>query len=129
MKEYSDKIIDLLIEFIQYANEESQDEFTIEQVYSLMDAFDPDLKHQIIMKIMIGETKNKISIYKDNSSNYYSKIDIVKELRKIYGISLMEAKDYADQAEKTITEIPIYIETFKRRILRKNLEKFGAIVV
>lgn len=128
MKDYSDKTIDLVFDFIKYVNEESDDGVTVEQVYAMLDAFDPNLKDEIIMRAIMGDHKRQIKIRANGKQTGY-KINAIKELRSYFGLTLKEAKEYADSAEHKLTHIPYDIGLKERIEFMKKLESFGYTVI
>ncbi len=96
IKKYSKALIIPTIEFIRAAKAEVGNALGEEQINSLLDAFDPALKAQVFMELLIGNI-GIIHIQRDQT--FYSqqkKITAIKAVRRVAGIGLKEAKDIVD---------------------------------
>src|SRR6056297_3623865 len=97
-RKYSRKLIYSATAFIRAANEELEDGIGEDQVYAMLDAFDPALKKQLLMEMLMGNIGGPMrvqAVWKDGKK----KIEAVKEIRAATGFSLKEAKEVADIAD------------------------------
>jgi len=100
---FSNKMIHAAMQFVNIAEYELGG-IGKEKVYSMLDAFDPDLKHDIIMKAMItGRSGGTVSIARDNTVSQVTgngnKINAIKHIRAFSGLGLKEAKEITDRAD------------------------------
>lgn len=100
---FSNKMIHAAMQFVNLAETELGG-IGKEKVYSMLDAFDPDLKHDIIMKTMItGHSGGIVSFARDHSVSQVTgngnKIQAIKQIRAFSGLGLKEAKEITDRAD------------------------------
>jgi len=103
-RKYSRKLIHNAVEFLRAANEELEDGLGEEQVYAMLDAFDPALKRQLMMEMLMGQTGSVIRI-QSTRSEMRQKIEAIKYVRSATGLGLKEAKEVIDTADYGVGEI------------------------
>jgi len=103
-RKYSRKLIYSAAAFVRAANEELEDGIGEEQVYAMLDAFDPALKKQLLMEMLMGNIGGPMrvqAVWKDGKQ----KISAIKEIRAATGFGLKEAKEVLDIADYGVSEI------------------------
>jgi len=103
-RKYSCKLIYSAAAFIRTANEELEDGIGEDQVYAMLDAFDPALKKQLLMEMLMGNIGGPMrvqAVWKDGKQ----KINAIKEIRAATGFGLKEAKEVVDIADYGVGEI------------------------
>ena len=103
-RKYSRKLIYSAAAFIRAANEELEDGIGEDQVYAMLDAFDPALKKQLLMEVLMGNIGGPMrvqAVWKDGKK----KIEAIKEIRAATGFGLKEAKEVVDIADYGVSEI------------------------
>lgn len=100
---FSNKMIHAAMQFVNLAESELGG-IGKEKVYSMLDAFDPDLKHDIIMKAMItGHGSGTVAFARDPAVSQVTgngnKIQAIKQIRAFSGLGLKEAKEITDRAD------------------------------
>ena len=103
-RKYSRKLIYSAAAFIRAANEELEDGIGEDQVYAMLDAFDPALKKQLLMEMLMGNIGGPMrvqAVWKDGKQ----KISAIKEIRAATGFGLKEAKEVLDIADYGVSEI------------------------
>lgn len=103
-RKYSRKLIHCVAELLRTANEELEDGIGEEQVYAMLDAFDPALKHQLLMEILMGNIGGPMRVQSAQKYNK-RKIEAIKEIRAATGFGLKEAKEVIDIADQGVAEI------------------------
>jgi len=103
-RKYSRKLIYRAAAFIRAANEELEDGIGEDQVYAMLDAFDPVLKKQLLMEMLMGNIGGPMRMKRVKLENS-NKIEAVKEIRAATGFSLKEAKEVVDIADYGVSEI------------------------
>jgi hypothetical protein len=93
---FSDQLTTLALEFIRTAREEAGD-LGADRVYAMMDAFDPELRDELMFRLITGEMSGNIRIRRDNSKDVRI-IEAVKSIRFMSGFGLKESKDVTDAA-------------------------------
>jgi hypothetical protein len=93
---FSDQLTTLALEFIRTAREEAGD-LGADRVYAMMDAFDPELRDELMFRLITGEMSGNIRIRRDNSKDVRI-IEAVKSIRVMSGFDLKESKDVTDAA-------------------------------
>lgn len=104
-RKYSQKLIYNAVEFLRAANEETENGLEEEQVYAMMDAFDPALKRQLMMEMLLGTAGGTMRVraaWRDGKQ----KIQAIKEIRAATHFGLKEAKEVIDAADYGVSEIP-----------------------
>ena len=106
-RKYSSKLIYNAAEFLRAANEELDEGVGEEQVYAMMDAFDPVLKRQLLMEMLMGHVGGamRVQAVHQGDTAQRKKIEAIKEIRAATGFGLKEAKDIVDAADYGVSEI------------------------
>ncbi len=97
---YSTRLMHTTIEFLRACKEELGDKLGDEKVTAMIDAFDPALRHQIFMEMLLGNigmVNIKVDLY---HSPPRKKIAAIKAVRAITRFGLKEAKEIVDAAEQ-----------------------------
>jgi len=107
-RKYSSKLIYNAAEFLRAANEELEDGVGEEQVYAMLDAFDPALKRQLLMEMLMGNIGGpmRVQAVHQGDTAQRKKIEAIKEIRAATGFGLKEAKEVVDIADYGVSEIP-----------------------
>jgi ribosomal protein L7/L12 len=95
---FSNAIFTAALNFIRLAREEEGD-MGAERVYAMMDAFDPDLRDEVMLRLIINDTTGPIRIVLQHEG-IKQKITAIKEIRTMTRFGLKEAKDIADLADE-----------------------------
>ena len=103
-RKYSRKLIYNAVEFIRAANKELENGLGEEQVYAMLDAFDPALKNQLLMEMMTGNLGGVMRIQSSHNENK-RKIEAIREVRAATDLTLKEAKRVVDAADYSTGEI------------------------
>jgi hypothetical protein len=126
---YSTTLVSTAIEFLRVAGHELGAEFGQEKVNAMLDAFDPELKAQVFMHLLMGEYSYALQIQAKSGVNYTSKIEAIKAIRGVTGFGLREAKDIADAADHGPTAIKGQWTSEQRRKLATELAFCGYEVI
>jgi ribosomal protein L7/L12 len=125
---FSNAIFTAALNFIRLAREEEGD-MGAARVYAMMDAFDPDLRDEIMLRLIINDTTGPIRIVMQHEG-IKQKITAIKEVRSMTRFGLREAKDVLDLADEGRTAIIEGDWTSEQRdALSKSLRGTGYIVV
>ena len=125
---FSNAIFTAALNFIRLAREEEGD-MGAARVYAMMDAFDPDLRDEIMLRLIINDTTGPIRIVMQHEG-IKQKITAIKEVRSMTRFGLREAKDVLDLADEGRTSIIEGDWTSEQRdALSKSLRGTGYIVV
>ncbi len=125
---FSNAIFTAALNFIRLAREEEGD-MGAARVYAMMDAFDPDLRDEIMLRLIINDTTGPIRIVMQHEG-IKQKITAIKEVRSMTRFGLKEAKDVLDLADEGRTAIIEGDWTSEQRdALSKSLRGTGYIVV
>jgi hypothetical protein len=103
-RKYSRKLMYNAAEFLRTANEELEDGLGEQQVYAMLDAFDPALKRQLLMEMLMGHIGGALRVRAFRSEGK-QKITAIKEIRGATGLGLKQAKEVVDTADTGIAEI------------------------
>ena len=95
---FSNAIFNAALNFIRLAREEEGD-MGAARVYAMMDAFDPDLRDEIMLRLIINDTTGPIRIVMQHEG-IKQKINAIKEVRTMTRFGLKEAKDVLDLADE-----------------------------
>lgn len=123
-RKYSQALIYSAVEFLRAANEETENGLEEEQVYAMMDAFDPALKRQLMMEMLMG-TANGTMRVRAAWADGKRKIEAIKEVRAATRFGLKEAKEVLDAADYGVTEIPGNWDSETRNRLARGLACTG----
>lgn len=123
-RKYSQKLIYSAVDFLRAANEETENGLEEEQVYAMMDAFDPALKRQLMMEMLIG-TANGTMRVQATWTDGKQKIQAIKEVRAATRFGLKEAKGVIDAADYGVSEIPGNWNSDTRNQLARGLSGTG----
>ena len=125
---FSNAIFTAALNFIRLAREEEGD-MGAARVYAMMDAFDPDLRDEIMLRLIINDTTGPIRIVMQHEG-IKQKITAIKEVRSMTRFGLKEAKDVFDLADEGRTAIIEGDWTAEQRdALSKSLRGTGYAVV
>lgn len=125
---FSNELFHAALNFIRLAREE-EDDMGAERVYAMMDAFDPDLRDEVMLRLIINDTTGPIRIVLQHE-NIRQKINAIKEIRSVTRLGLKESKDItdlADEGRQAIIEGDWTAE--QRDTLSKGLHGTGYAVV
>lgn len=112
------------VEFLRSAKEELGNGLGEEKVNAMLDAFDPELKGQVFMEVLIGNI-GLLNIQQIDSYEY-KKIPVIKAVRRITGLGLKEAKDIVDKCSTQIrVHIPGSFSAAEQRTFRDELRGTG----
>ena len=125
---FSNAIFTAALNFIRLAREEEGD-MGADRVYAMMDAFDPDLRDEIMLRLIINDTTGPIRIVMQHEG-IKQKITAIKEIRGVTRFGLAAAKDIADLADEGRTAIiPGDWTAEQKDTLSKGLRGTGYAVV
>ena len=125
---FSNAIFNAALNFIRLAREEEGD-MGAARVYAMMDAFDPDLRDEIMLRLIINDTTGPIRIVMQHEG-IKKKINAIKEVRSMTRFGLKEAKDVLDLADEGRNAIIEGDWTAEQRdALSKSLRGTGYAVV
>ena len=125
---FSNAIFNAALNFIRLAREEEGD-MGAARVYAMMDAFDPDLRDEIMLRLIINDTTGPIRIVMQQEG-IKQKINAIKEVRGVTRFGLAAAKDIADLADEGRTAIiPGDWTAEQKDTLSKGLRGTGYAVV
>ena len=125
---FSNAIFNAALNFIRLAREEEGD-MGAARVYAMMDAFDPDLRDEIMLRLIINDTTGPIRIVMQHEG-IKQKINAIKEVRTMTRFGLKEAKDVLDLADEGRNAIIEGDWTAEQRdALSKSLRGTGYAVV
>lgn len=125
---FSNAIFTAALNFIRLAREEEGD-MGAARVYAMMDAFDTDLRDEIMLRLIINDTTGPIRIVMQHEG-IKQKINAIKEVRSMTRFGLKEAKDVLDLADEGRNAIIEGDWTAEQRdALSKSLRGTGYAVV
>jgi ribosomal protein L7/L12 len=125
---FSNAIFNAALNFIRLAREEEGD-MGAARVYAMMDAFDPDLRDEIMLRLIINDTTGPIRIVMQHEG-IKQKINAIKEVRSMTRFGLRETKDILDLADEGRNAIIEGDWTAEQRdALSKSLRGTGYAVV
>lgn len=102
MSDINDVVIVAAIEFIRRVQAE-MGELGQEKVFAMLDAFDPNLRDQMIMTLFVHGDDMPIEVRVQKSTNFYGqfqKSTAIKLVRAATRFGLREAKDVIDAADQ-----------------------------
>ena len=100
-RKFSQTLIWRAMDFVRAVKEELGDELAEEHIERMFDAFDPGLRRQMFMEMLLGHTGGVMRVRLGNSSDR-NKIGAIKAIRSVTRFGLKEAKDVADAADQHI---------------------------
>lgn len=100
-RKFSQNLIWKAMDFARAAREELGDELGDEHVERMFDAFDPSLRRQIFMEMLMGHTGGVMRV-KRVDPNINGMINAIKAIRSVTRFSLKEAKDVAEAADNGV---------------------------
>lgn len=100
-RKFSQNFIWKAMDFARVAREELGDELGDEHVERMFDAFDPSLRRQIFMEMLMGHTGGVMRVKRVNH-NTGGMINAIKAIRNVTRFSLKEAKDIAESADNGV---------------------------
>ena len=115
-QKYSRRVIYAAAEFVRAVNDEFEDGLEAERVDAMFDAFDPSLKKQLFMEMLMGNVGSKIGITRHDTGRPVQKIQAIKEVRGFAGLGLKEAKDLVEAADYKVMMIE---GTFDAQLISK----------
>tara|TARA_R110000868_G_scaffold733_7_gene5366 strand:- start:3121 stop:3513 length:393 start_codon:yes stop_codon:yes gene_type:complete len=125
---FSNRIVAAAIAFIRLAREEEGD-MGAARVYAMMDAFDPDLRDEIMLRLIINDMTGPIRIVLTHDA-VKQKIAAIKEIRGVCRLGLRESKDITDFADEVGTAvIDGNWSTEQKDALSKGLRNTGYTVL
>ena len=129
--QYSDAFIERMIDIIRMAKAELGDDLGEKQISAMMDVFDPSLEKQITMYLLVGNRQIKIRLDGGHTGTVLKKIDAIKTLRALSGMSLKDAKDIIDSVTSPTGSIAIPGEYTNNQItkFKESLRDTGYTVV
>jgi hypothetical protein len=93
---YSSILIASAIDFLRDAGTELGADFGHEKANAMMDAFDPELKAQVFMHLLVGDYMSSFRLRLSPGTQQYQMIQAIKAVRAVTGYGLKEAKDVVD---------------------------------
>ncbi len=125
---FSRDMIIATVEFLRSAKEELGNGLGEEKVNAMLDAFDPALKGQVFMEVLMGNIG--LLDIQQIDQYHYKKIPVIKAVRLITGLGLKEAKDIVDKCvDQTKVHIPGSFSAAEQRTFRDELRGTGYDVV
>jgi ribosomal protein L7/L12 len=125
---YSKQLIQQAVDFIRAAKEELGEQLGEERANAMLDAFDPSLKHQILMQIIMGTATAAVRVRRNPAvpDREKQKINAIRHIRGITGLGLKQAKDVTDHADSgLISKVPGSWSMAQREELGRNLAGTG----
>jgi ribosomal protein L7/L12 len=93
---FSSELVYHAVSFLRTCRKEIGEEMGADKVNAMMDAFDPELKAQIFMQMLMGDI-GIIVVRRNMNTLDHKKINAIKAVRRVSGWGLREAKDFVDQ--------------------------------
>ncbi len=131
MPKFSENVIHLAINFIRSVEAE-MGSLGQDKVFAMLDAFDPDLRNDILMTLFIEDDNLPINVYVRKNPMFtgqYQKINAIKEIRAASGYGLKQAKDVTDAADLSQIALVEVVGYEKKRSLISGLAGTGYEVV
>lgn len=94
--EYSREYLGDVVEFMRRTKDEFGQEFGDELAIKMLDALDPNLKHKVLMELLLGNIGPAVRIKQKFPTWDCKKIACIKAVRKLTGYGLKEAKQLVD---------------------------------
>lgn len=92
---YSKEMLLATASFLRTVKEHVGSELGEEKVNAMLDAFDPTLKSQLLMAMLLGDI-NICILARDSVNIPVKKISAIRAVRTLTGFGLKEAKDIVD---------------------------------
>ncbi len=131
MPKFSENVIHQAINFIRNVEAE-MGSLGQDKVFAMLDAFDPELRNDILMTLFIEDDNLPINVYVRKNPNFtgqYQKINAIKEIRAASGYGLKQAKDVTDAADLSQIALVEVVGYEKKRNLISGLVGTGYEVV
>lgn len=97
---YSTNLIGSAVQFLRACREELGEEMGQEKVYAMIDVFDPALRHQILMEMLMGNI-GLVRVKVEDPGDYQrKKIQAIKAVRSLTKFGLKEAKEVMDEVDR-----------------------------
>jgi hypothetical protein len=123
-RKFSNNLIWRAIDFARAAREEMGDALGDEHVERMFDAFDPSLRRQIFMEMLMGHSGGVMRL-KLVDPNNRKKIEAIKAIRSVTYFGLKEAKDVVEAADQHIGIIDGNWSTNQYNELKQELVNTG----
>lgn len=123
-RKFSQNLIWKAIDFSRAAREELGEALGDEHIERMFDAFDPGLRRQIFMEMLMGHSGGVMRV-KCVNTDTRNKIAAIKAIRSVTRFGLREAKDVADAADQHIGVIDGNWSTDDYNQLKRELHNTG----
>jgi hypothetical protein len=123
-RKFSNNLIWRAIDFARAAREELGDALGDEHIERMFDAFDPSLRRQIFMEMLMGHSGGVMRL-KLVDPNNRKKIEAIKAIRSVTYFGLKEAKDVVEAADQHIGIIDGNWSTNQYNELKRELDNTG----
>ena len=80
MEKFSSNLVYAAVEFMRLCKEELGQDLADEKVTAMMDAFDPELKQQVLMDLLLGRVGGDIRLER-TFDDAFKKIPLIKAVR------------------------------------------------
>jgi hypothetical protein len=116
MPKFSEPLIHLAIQFIRNI-ESHMGPIGQDKVLAMLDAFDPDLRDEMIMTLFIYGDSLPITVLLKRDPSYQTtqKINAIKAIRVASGYGLREAKDATDLADE-YQHSPVELKNYEHKM-------------
>lgn len=123
-RKFSQQLIWKAQEFARAAKEELGEALGEDHIERMFDAFDPGLRRQIFMEMLMGHSGGVMRV-KLVDTNNRNKLAAIKAIRRVAQFGLREAKDVADAADQHIGVIDGNWSTDDYNQLKHELRNTG----
>jgi ribosomal protein L7/L12 len=123
-RKFSQTLIWRAMDFVRAVKEELGDELAEEHIERMFDAFDPGLRRQIFMEMLMSHAGGPMRVKLIDPGNR-NKINAIKAIRGVTRFGLKEAKDVADAADLSIGIIEGSWSTEQYNELKQELRNTG----
>jgi hypothetical protein len=123
-RKFSQNLIWRAIDFARVAREELGDALGDEHIERMFDAFDPGLRRQIFMEMLMGHNGGVMRVKLVDHDNR-KKIEAIKAIRSVTRFGLKEAKDVTEAADQHIGVIEGTWSTDQYNELKRELANTG----
>lgn len=131
MPKFSENVIHNAINFIRVVESE-MGSLGQDKVFAMLDAFDPDLRNEILMTLFIADDTVPMNVYVRKNPMFtgqYQKINAIRAIRVASGYGLKQAKDVTDAADLSQIALVEVVGYEKKRTLINELVATGYEVV